>query len=201
MEMIHSASLIHDDLPAMDNALARRGGAANHRLFGEDIALLAGNCLWIEAFRIIPGPYTRQLNPILSRAAGFEGLMGGQALDLKPSEGELYYQHLHMMKTGALIAAAVEGAIAFSSRPAPALHKTGELLGQAFQLADDLEDFKEDKTNAAKILGKKNTQKKLYELSSQILKLMAQQPHSQGLKKLVLFNSARGGVFIKQDAS
>ena len=87
IEMIHCASLIHDDLPVMDNAKTRRGKKCSHLIFGEDIALLAGTCLFIESFSLLSDPLfdkkrTEILNLLISKI-GFKGLMSGQALDLK----------------------------------------------------------------------------------------------------------------------
>ena len=92
IEMIHSASLIHDDLPAMDNARRRRGKRCNHFMFGEDMALLAGDCLFVESFALLEDPIFNgkrvEALRLLIAKAGFKGLMSGQALDLRLSWGK-----------------------------------------------------------------------------------------------------------------
>lgn len=199
MEMIHTASLIHDDLPCMDNGFQRRGKATNHRVFGEDMALLAGDCLWIEAFRLISlrkkdGQVWMNL---LSSSAGFNGLMGGQALDLKtprnPSEN--YCKKMRFMKTGALISASMAGVLALKPKENTGdLKKISYLIGQAFQLADDLQDEKEEKTfaNFARAMGKKKAKKDLETLSKKALKLLKNMGDSgQFLKELIIFNKDR----------
>ncbi len=199
IELIHTASLIHDDLPIMDNSLHRRRKATNHRLFGEDIALLAGNCLWIEAFNML-SPFLKD-NPywlsILCQGAGFEGLMGGQALDLKPpfKKSDHYYQHLYSMKTGALMRASMKG-VTTACPSNKALNKVAKLMGEAFQLADDLQDKKEDKHSYFFMFGEKKTKNKLKNLSLDMIKLIEGITKAQGLKKLILFNSERGGVTL-----
>ena len=197
IEIIHTASLIHDDLPVMDNSFSRRRQATNHRLFGENIALLAGNCLWIEAFRIIE-PYTKHTNwlSLLCQVVGFNGLMGGQALDLNPEPSEKYYNDLHAMKTAALMEASIKGVLYLQQRSLQGLYKAAGLIGHAFQLADDLEDDKEDKKSNITVLGKKPAQKKLQELSSNILKLIQPYTKTDYLTKLILFNATRAGVSI-----
>ena len=205
IEMIHVASLIHDDLPVMDNGLERRGKASNHRRFGSDIALLAGNCLWIEAFRLLDLNKNTPWLQILCKAVGFEGLMGGQALDLKPppvwKQNNFYYNNLHLMKTAALISASIKGVLVLNKQKSEEhnkLFKMGETLGLAFQLADDLEDNKEDKNvNWANFLGKKEAQKKLTELTTECLSLINLQKQSTKLlKELILFNCNRVGVYV-----
>lgn len=155
LEFVHSYSLIHDDLPVMDNDDFRRGQPTNHKVFGEALALLAGDGLLTEAFRILAsGYYSRpevglRLVNLLSEAAGLHGMVGGQALDLEadgrgsngPSPEQL--QLVHQLKTGALIAAAVDGAAVVAGAKGSALkdlHDFGRHLGLAFQLADDIED-------------------------------------------------------------
>ena len=153
LEMIHTYSLIHDDLPAMDNDDYRRGRATSHKVFGEDIAILAGDALLTEAFRLLtnregmPGmPPDRLLDVAreIAEAAGHRGMVGGQVLDIR-AEGEtmgleaLYA--IHRRKTGALLrvsvragailAGAGEGAIAGFS-------DYGAKIGLAFQIADDI---------------------------------------------------------------
>ena len=215
IEMAHVASLIHDDLPCMDNSLQRRGRPANHRLFGEDIALLAGNSLWIEAFRLIVTKATLQQSalwlPVLSKALSFNGLMGGQALDIKidikmdhlktPLNTDLnYYKQMHLMKTGKLISACLEGVVAlpFVNKEKQKVAKTiAPLLGRAFQIADDLQDAQTEKTpsNFAHAVGGEVAKKLLFELSNKALHLLdpPQGPHKNQdfIKELIIFNQNR----------
>jgi geranylgeranyl diphosphate synthase type II len=168
IEMIHSYSLIHDDLPAMDDDDLRRGKPTNHKVYGEAIAILAGDGLLTEAFIILSNPTvlqsvsaTDRLDIIhrLSRAAGSLGMVGGQVVDME-SEGEeidlptLEYIHTH--KTGALILAAIEiGAIigGADEKQHHALRRYGEAAGLAFQVADDILDIVADQSLLGKDVG------------------------------------------------
>ncbi len=166
LELIHTYSLIHDDLPAMDDDEYRRGKLTNHRVFGEDIAILAGDALLTEAFRLLSGkdladrvPAARILTVIneISEAAGYFGMVGGQVLDVE-SEGKMVdltaLNHIHSRKTGAMIRAAVrEGGILAGAdeRRLQALSEYGSSLGLAFQIADDILDVEGDR----ELLGKK----------------------------------------------
>ena len=202
IEMIHTASLIHDDLPCMDNSPQRRGKASCHRQFGEDMALLAGDCLWIEAFHLIhihtkKNKHKMKWLFLLCQAAGFQGLMGGQALDLraplKPNES--YYKNMHFMKTGALISTCIEGVLAVldkSTEKTKNLKKVAPLIGRAFQISDDLQD-KSEKTNSnfSCTLGRKKASQKLNNLSKKALKLIDFTPSLSLLKKLIIFNQQR----------
>ncbi|HBA89190.1 MAG TPA: polyprenyl synthetase [Geobacter sp.] len=154
MEMIHTYSLIHDDLPAMDDDDFRRGNPTNHKVFGEATAILAGDALLTEAFILLAGdgegidPAARlRVIHEIAYAAGSRGMVGGQMVDME-SEGKeeidlatLSYIHTH--KTGALIRASVRaGAIiggAGEERLA-LLSRYGEAIGLAFQIADDVLD-------------------------------------------------------------
>lgn len=203
IEMIHTASLIHDDLPCMDNSFERRGKATTHRRFGESMALLAGDCFWIEAFQLISS-YENNKNTkvwlsILCQATGFHGLMGGQALDLNtptnPSEN--YYKEMHFMKTGALITAAIEGVLALQDKTTEKTQRIREAaayIGRAFQLSDDLQDKKEkSKSNFINTFGKTKAQKTLQDLSNKALDLVDFKGESSAylLKKLIIFNRDR----------
>ncbi len=191
IEMIHTASLIHDDLPSMDNSPQRRGKPSNHLVFGEDMALLAGNCLWIEAFRLIEPYKTTQWISLLCQAVGFNGLMGGQALDLRPENTKKYYQNLHEMKTAQLISISMKGILSLQKKKNLKLWELSHLIGHAFQLADDLEDFKHDRHSVIQTLGKKEAKKKLSDLTCQSLNLIGEHKNSMGLRDLVLLNSQR----------
>ena len=198
IEMAHSASLIHDDLPCMDNSCVRRGQPANHRRFREDIALLAGNSLWIESFRLILKTAPQQAGlwlPILSSALSFNGLMGGQALDIKPPlEPNLdYYKHMHSMKTGQLISACMEGVstLPFVNKKKQAIVKQiAPFIGRAFQVADDLQDESTENTagNLACFMGRERARKLLLELSE---KALAPLDSATAIKELIIFNKNR----------
>jgi len=154
LEMIHAYSLIHDDLPAMDDDDYRRGRLTNHKVFGDAIAILAGDALLTLAFRLIADNAARVadpafIGPIIAQvadAAGTFGMVGGQVVDIE-SEGmtvspeTLDYIHLH--KTAALIRVSLRtGAMLVGAREADvaALTEAGESLGLAFQIVDDILD-------------------------------------------------------------
>jgi geranylgeranyl diphosphate synthase type II len=163
LEMIHTMSLIHDDLPAMDNDDLRRGRPTNHKVYGEAAAILAGDALLTRAFEMValrsPGvPPARLLQVVgeLSLASGAPGLVGGQVVDLE-SEGRevdldtLEYIHLH--KTGALLRACVISGALVAGAPEPLLQALGTYargIGLAFQIIDDILDV----TASSEVLGK-----------------------------------------------
>ena len=148
IEMIHTASLIHDDMPAMDNSKTRRGKKCNHLVFGEDIALLAGSCLFIESFSLLKhavfNKKRKDMLELLISKVGFQALMSGQALDLK-SKSLSKKDSLKMMqlKTGSLISACVMGPLLLwgkTKKEKQALRIFADNLGLAYQLADDFQD-------------------------------------------------------------
>jgi len=152
LEMIHTYSLIHDDLPAMDNDDYRRGMPTNHRVFGEGIAILAGDALLTEAFHLLSSPECTRDNPekhlqvinLIARAAGTAGMVGGQAMDLQGEGKTLALQaieDMHRRKTGAMLTVSVSsGAIlaGASTKQTAALSRYGQDIGLAFQIADDI---------------------------------------------------------------
>jgi geranylgeranyl diphosphate synthase, type II len=155
VEMIHAYSLIHDDLPALDNDDLRRGEPTAHKVFGDGMALLAGDGLLTEAFHLISAPELLEDLPAakvlavlheLSGAAGVLGLVGGQACDLEAESREVdlaAVELIHRRKTGALLLAAVRiGAEIAGAREddMSRLSRYGESLGLAFQVADDILD-------------------------------------------------------------
>ncbi|MCX8999266.1 polyprenyl synthetase family protein [Rhizobiaceae bacterium BDR2-2] len=167
LECLHCYSLVHDDLPAMDDDDLRRGQPTVHVAFDEATAILAGDSLLTLAFDIIAAPETpladrekTQLVLALSRAAGIGGMAGGQALDLaaeKEPPGEDGIVTLQAMKTGALIRFACEaGAIlsAASGEDRQRMRRFGEIIGRAFQIADDLLDLTADAATLGKAAGK-----------------------------------------------
>lgn len=155
LEMIHTYSLIHDDLPAMDNDDFRRGVPTNHKVFGEAIAILAGDALLTEAFEyfalssVSPQKVTEVIR-IAVKAAGYRGMIGGQVIDLecenrKVDLATVEYMHIH--KTGALLSASLEiGAVLGGGEQAQtsALKNYGHHIGLAFQITDDLLDVEGD---------------------------------------------------------
>lgn len=170
LECIHCYSLVHDDLPAMDDDDMRRGRPTVHKAFDEATAILAGDALLTLAFDLIaedkvhPDPAVRlRLSRALSRAAGLGGMAGGQMLDLESehrarSEDEI--RILQSMKTGALIGYALKtGAILADAGNADIerLARFGALVGLAFQLADDLLDVEGDAAQLGKAAGKDHT--------------------------------------------
>lgn len=155
IEMIHAYSLIHDDLPALDDDDLRRGKPTAHKVFGEGMALLAGDALLTEAFHLMSSPESRRSVPAdlvlqmiyeLSRAAGVTGLVGGQGLDLEAQDKEVdlaTVELIHVRKTGALILASVRIGAQVAGADAADLKRItryGERLGLAFQIADDILD-------------------------------------------------------------
>ncbi len=167
LECIHCYSLIHDDLPAMDDDNLRRGRPTVHIAFDEATAILAGDALLTLAFEILTDQITRQSASVreelvlhLARAAGWTGMAGGQVLDLQ-AEGldltEVQIREIQAMKTGALITFACEAGAILAKADAKereALTIYGQTLGLAFQIADDLLDVEGDKRTVGKSIGK-----------------------------------------------
>ncbi len=158
LEYVHTYSLVHDDLPAMDDDDLRRGRPTSHKKFGEAMAILAGDALLTEAFSLLgsgPGPRRAELVSRLAQAAGAAGMVGGQVLDIaedRPAE-EAYLTRLHRAKTGALLRAACTlGVVAEDGTAAQvaAAERYGDSVGLAFQIADDLLDV----TSSAEAMGK-----------------------------------------------
>lgn len=160
IELIHTFSLVHDDLPAMDDDDLRRGRPTNHKVFGEAMAILAGDAMVTLAFEILAADADPAVVPALVRelasASGPEGMIGGQVLDMEGENSALKLdelQRLHAMKTGALLTASCRlGAIAAGagSTSLDAVTAYGKHLGLAFQIVDDLLDV----TSTPEQLGK-----------------------------------------------
>lgn len=155
LEMIHTGSLIHDDLPAMDNDDYRRGQLTNHKKFGEDLAILAGDSLFLDAFGCVaeadlPAYIRVQLIALLSDASGTAGMVAGQVLDMEGEGASLnldQLQVIHANKTGRLLAYPFQAAgILLELEPAVAtlLEEIGLHLGLAFQIRDDILDVTAD---------------------------------------------------------
>lgn len=168
LELIHTYSLIHDDLPAMDNDDFRRGKPTNHKVFGEAVALLAGDGLLTLAFTLMTrhgtesgigeGVLVRVID-LISNAAGYKGMVGGQTVDIayegkEPDPAVVQYIHRH--KTGALIAAAVtSGAILAGGNEEQerSINRYGQQVGLAFQIADDVLNIEGDSVIMGKGIG------------------------------------------------
>ena len=163
IECLHAYSLVHDDLPAMDDAATRRGQPSCHIEFDEATAILAGDALQTMAFEILADPRTHsdaairiQLVATLAKAAGMRGMAGGQMLDLQAEQKDFdlrQTQQMQMMKTGALMSCAVIcGGIVGGASPKLLAAQTSfaQHLGLAFQIADDLLDYAGD----ASVMGK-----------------------------------------------
>jgi geranylgeranyl diphosphate synthase, type II len=162
--MIHTYSLIHDDLPAMDDDDLRRGQATCHVAYGEDVAILAGDGLFAEALRLAlteqRGDPSHVLTAVreLVAAAGVEGMVGGQYVDVTASEppDEAELRHLHELKTGALIAASVGCVLALAGLDGPATipyRRFAAELGVLFQIVDDILDVTGDEAELGKPQG------------------------------------------------
>lgn len=172
IEMIHTYSLIHDDLPSMDNDDLRRGMPTNHKVFGEAIAILAGDALLTYSFGIIArlknvsSDDKVQLMDLMSVSSGAEGMVGGQVLDIEGEEKKLDIKELeqvHRLKTGALLTFSIlAGAILAkaSLEEKLALGKFGEHLGLAFQIQDDILDVTGTSQELGKTAGKDESSEK-----------------------------------------
>lgn len=168
LEMIHTYSLIHDDLPAMDDDDLRRGRPTCHRQFDEATAILAGDGLLTEAFRIMADAAPKfsgreavllEIIQLIGQAAGYMGMVGGQMLDLLAEGRKVNLKELeliHRMKTGALLTAAVRsgGLVGGGSRQeVTVLTNYGEKFGLAFQITDDILDVEGDSAEMGKTAG------------------------------------------------
>jgi geranylgeranyl diphosphate synthase, type II len=168
IELIHTYSLIHDDLPAMDNDDLRRGMPTNHKVFGEAMAILAGDALLTEAFNMLAllettegrnSQVLKRIVGLISGASGWRGMVGGQAADMlsegkTADAGTIGYIHSH--KTGALIAASVSaGAILAGGRQEEltSIEIYGEKIGLAFQISDDILDIEGNAETMGKGVG------------------------------------------------
>ncbi|HKY22701.1 MAG TPA: farnesyl diphosphate synthase [Vicinamibacterales bacterium] len=203
IELIHTYSLIHDDLPAMDDDSLRRGRPTNHIVYGEGIAILAGDGLLTEAFALMsteprdPALAVRKIRAmqVVATAAGACGMVGGQAIDLMAvgtagTFTEQSLQDMHARKTGALIrAAAVAGAIMAGGTDdaIDAVEEYGRHLGLAFQIIDDILDVEGDAKALGKTAGKdaragKPTYPSIYGLAAS--RTLAAECHTSALAAL-----------------
>ena len=192
LEMIHTYSLIHDDLPAMDNDDTRRGNPTNHKVFGEAGAILAGDALLTKSFEVLTAlPGERALWAIKDVAigAGIDGMVGGQMMDLEAENKKISYEQLeqiHRHKTAALLCSSVTASAKVCGANEGQLenfHHYGVSIGLAFQIADDVldieggeeigkdrkSDLNKDKATYPKLLGIKESKHKAKELVSKAL--------------------------------
>lgn len=169
LEMIHTYSLIHDDLPLMDDDDFRRGRPTNHKVFGEAVAVLAGDALLTEAFAFMVSEKTTSRVPLevvvrvvdlIALATGYRGMVGGQAVDIR-SQGKkadfATVDFIHRKKTAALITASVlcGGLVGGGDeQQLKALHSYGENIGLAFQISDDILDIEGESDRVGKGVGK-----------------------------------------------
>ena len=172
LEFIHTYSLIHDDLPALDNDDLRRGKPTNHKVFGEAIAILAGDALLTLAFQTLanaaigPNRRVRVISEIAAAAGTVNGMVGGQVADIeaeKKAPDSAMLEYIHRSKTAALICGSiVAGAIAGGAgdEDVARLRRFGEQIGWAFQVVDDILDVSESSVSLGKTAGKDQAQQK-----------------------------------------
>ncbi|WP_331445681.1 farnesyl diphosphate synthase [Natranaerobius thermophilus] len=176
IELIHTYSLIHDDLPALDNDDLRRGKSTNHVVFGEDIAILAGDALLIYAFELMTSKgvenFTDARTPLwaiseVAKASGTKGMIGGQVVDIKSEKNADIdletVSYIHKHKTGALFTASIRiGAILSQASQADLEKLTtyAQKLGLAFQVVDDILDIEGDEQKLGKTVGKDDDNEK-----------------------------------------
>lgn len=206
VEMVHTYSLIHDDLPCMDNDDFRRGKPTNHKVFDQSTALLAGDTLLTEAFGLVAEmdvPDTARVVAavkLLSHCSGFQGMAGGQAVDLLSKGQKFSFEQtvqLQRMKTGALFEAVCQGValLAGSSQASvQTWQQFGKSLGFAFQLADDILDSQEklEPGSFPDLIGLTETTKLLDQQTEHCLGLLKSLNLEAGpLKSVVLWNRNR----------
>ena len=204
VELIHAYSLVHDDMPCMDNDVMRRGKPTVHVRFGEARALLAGDALQALAFELltpedgVPPAMQARLCRELARAAGADGMAGGQAIDLASvglqlSEDQL--RQMHRLKTGALLqASVVMGAVCGQTPEGTlrALSDYGAAMGLAFQVVDDVLDVTQDSATLGKTAGKDAASDKPTYLS--LMGLEAARAHAEALRAQALAALAASGL-------
>ncbi len=207
VEMIHVYSLIHDDLPAMDNDDLRRGKPTSHKAFDEATAILAGDALQALAFELLANDASLKVSAeqrlkmitTLTKASGSQGMVGGQAIDLQSVGTQLTLpelENMHIHKTGALIRASVNMAALAKADLDPAVAKKldhyAKCIGLSFQVKDDILDMESDTATLGKTQGKdQNNDKPTYPalLGLAGAKQKAQELHEQALLSLGDFGS------------
>ena len=171
VELIHTYSLIHDDLPALDNDDMRRGKPSNHKVFGEDFAVIAGDGLLNLAYEVLLSAcdttFKVRAAAKIAELAGYRGMVGGQAYDLDSSgkTGEEYLYKIQLGKTCALIAAPLVAAEILAGKSGQDMLEVGKNLGLIFQFGDDLLDVFGKKATVGKTLGKDKNENKLTALN------------------------------------
>lgn len=211
IEMIHTYSLIHDDLPAMDNDDYRRGKLTNHKVYGEALAILAGDALLTQAFEVIlrqqgvPAEVLVQVVREMSVAAGPNGMVGGQVIDML-SEGKRIsleeLRRMHMGKTGALFRAAIRSGAILGGADAvrlEALTTYADCFGLAFQITDDILDVVGDEAVIGKPVGsdERNDKSTYVTLTSlEEARELAAETVAKALKALELFG--READFLRE---
>jgi geranylgeranyl diphosphate synthase type II len=207
LELVHTYSLVHDDLPAMDNDDFRRGRPTVHKVYGDGPAILVGDALLTAAFEVLASPslpanLAVSLLATLAQAAGAQGMIAGQALDVGmagPVRDLDTLMRLHRAKTGALIhAAARMGGLAEEAEPEHlrALEIYGSAIGLAFQIADDVLDADEDADedgppSYVKLLGLDGAREKAKECLSEALAAIADLPHPATLAAFARYTVER----------
>jgi farnesyl diphosphate synthase len=204
VELIHAYSLIHDDMPCMDNDILRRGKPTVHVQFGQAQAMLAGDAMQALAFEVltpdagVPGALQARLCGLLARAAGHAGMAGGQAIDLASigvSLDEPVLRDMHRRKTGALLRSSVlMGAACGNTSPLArtALQAYGEALGLAFQVVDDILDVTQASATLGKTAGKDVDNNKPTYVT--VLGLDAARRHADDLRDQAQAALARSGL-------
>jgi farnesyl diphosphate synthase len=204
VELIHAYSLIHDDMPCMDNDVLRRGKPTVHVQFGEAQAMLAGDAMQALAFEVltpdegVPPALQARLCALLARSAGHAGMAGGQAIDLASigvTLDEQALRDMHHRKTGALLQASVlMGAACGQTSPATwqALSDYGDAIGLAFQVVDDILDVTQASETLGKTAGKDQDNNKPTYVS--VLGLAAARQHARELREKAQAALARSGL-------
>ncbi|NWF92040.1 MAG: polyprenyl synthetase family protein [Syntrophaceae bacterium] len=224
LEMIHTYSLIHDDLPAIDNDDYRRGKPTCHKVFGEAIGILAGDGLLTEAFKLMTSSHLHEMLchdqrlvvdiiHEVSKAAGLEGMIGGQVIDIESEGKEVDFstlQYIHTHKTGALIVASVRVGAKLALADEESLKAVtcyGERIGLAFQIADDIlnvegkaallgkrtgSDLSKGKATYPSLLGLEQSRRSAEELVNSAVEALAQfGPEADPLREIARFVTAR----------
>jgi geranylgeranyl diphosphate synthase type II len=203
IEMIHTYSLIHDDLPCMDDDDVRRGKPTNHKVYGESTALLAGDAFLTEAFRILSESSQNSQNTLkvirlLTECAGTLGMIGGQYVDLTTQKNKVSLEELSQMqinKTGALMRASIVGSAILCDASSSEIEKLEEFsryLGLNFQIADDILDREKNELGSfVGLLGLEKSKKLLASLTEKSLETLKGIANSKFLHELSLYNSKR----------
>ena len=203
IEMIHTYSLIHDDLPCMDNDDERRGRPTNHKVYGESTALLAGDALLTDAFKVaLEGPASDdkkiQCLKLLVDCAGTLGMVGGQYVDLSSQKNKVSVEELMQMqvnKTGALIRASIVGSAILSGaneKQISLLEKFSLELGLCFQIADDILDHDKGELGSfVGLLGMEKAKELLETLTKKSVDSISDFEDSDFLSQISLYNSTR----------